>query len=215
MNNYLSKSEVWTVKYRPTTIDDMILPAEKRNFFERYMNGSNRQPLILFGKPGAGKTQMANLLSSRERVFLRCGQKDEIDGIRNILQNATSFTLSGSRRTIIIDDCERLSASSKHALREIEDLTGINDFILTTNRIDLIDAPLRSRLAEINFDFLLDYDLKNQIMCRLEKICIMESIEPPDKASLGYIAKKHYPDMRKVINELQLMINSRRIFRIN
>jgi replication-associated recombination protein RarA len=209
MNTFINNSGCWTNKYRPMTLDDMVLPSGKRNFFEKYLNGSNRQPIILFGKPGSGKTNMANLLSSGERVFLRCGRKDEIDRVRKVLQDATSYTLSGARRTIIIDDCERLSGSSKHALREIEDLIGINDFILTTNRIDLVDDPLRSRLAEISFDFILDNDLKNQVIDRLERICLMESIESPDRASLGFMVKKYYPDMRKVINEVQSMISSR------
>jgi replication-associated recombination protein RarA len=209
MNSFVNKSEVWTLKYRPMTLDDMILPKDMRNFFQRYKGGGSRQPLVLFGKPGTGKTQMANMLISGERVFLDCGRKDDTDRIRRMLYSASSYTLTGLRRSIIIDDCERLSDSSQHALREIERLTSINDFILTTNRIDLMDAPLRSRLAEICFDFSLDNDLKNQVIKRLEEVCEKESIEPPKRVSLEFLVRKHYPDMRKMIGELQKMINLR------
>jgi replication-associated recombination protein RarA len=209
MNAFVNASEVWAVKYRPTTLNDMILPKDKKNFFQRYLEGGHRQPLVLFGKPGTGKTQMANLLTSEERVFMKCGSKDDTDRIRKILYSATSYTVSGYRRTIIIDDCETLSATSQHALRGINELTGNNDFILTTNRIDLLDDPLRSRLAEMCFDFTLDNDLKNQVVSRLEMICAKEFIEPPNRVTLEFIAKKTYPDIRKTIGELQKIISLR------
>lgn len=198
-------SENWANKYSPKKLEEMILPDNIRGYFNRYLEGQ-RQPLVLYGKPGTGKTQTATLLAKGERILIDCGRPDDLERIRRMLINATSLTLSGERRMILIDDCENLSSQAKHALRELERLTGINDFILTTNRIDLLDDPLRSRLTELCFDFTLEDKLLEKILSKLVMICNKEDISVPEKASLRFIIKKHYPDMRKILGELQKMI---------
>jgi replication-associated recombination protein RarA len=209
MINFNKTPENWSDKYRPTNLDELILPKNMMMYFKNYMKGGNHQPIVLFGRPGTGKTITASIISGKESVIIDCRNPDDVKSLRETLSSATSVTMFEDRRTIIIDDCENLSSSVKHSLRGIDRLTGFNDFILTTNRIDLLDAPLRSRLTEWCFDFSLDEESKELILARLEHICKNESIVAPDRSSLMFLIKKHYPDLRKMIGELQKIILSR------
>lgn len=209
MNKFDQRSPTWSRKYTPKVIDEMILPINVRKFLVNYQKGIGRQPIVLFGKPGTGKSLTGSILTDDDKIRIACGQRDDLIRIRRMLEGVTSHPLYSDRRTIIIDDCENLSKESLHALREIERLTCVNDFILTTNKIDSLDAPIRSRLTEINFDFVLDSDISEQIRNRLEAICRSENVDPPDRASIDFLIKKFYPDMRKIIGELQKTISLR------
>jgi replication-associated recombination protein RarA len=88
MKHLSSTSENWTVKYRPKSISEMIIPESCKRYFERYQGGQ-RQPLILFGKPGSGKSLMASLLSNEDNIHIQCGLESDIKKIQEMLKSAT------------------------------------------------------------------------------------------------------------------------------
>ena len=198
-------NQPWNIKYSPKSIDEMILPKTTRRFFHHWING-NRTPLVLHGNPGTGKSILARLLSDDQPVLVECSRGVEIDRIKAILNSASSIPLHLGRRTIIFDDVEGLSPVARTSLRVIERLTTITDFIFTTNNIQWLDSPLKSRLMEIDFNFRLDSEILSETKDRLKSICSKEMIDPPDNRTLEFLIKSHYPDLRKTISELQKTI---------
>ena len=52
----------WTEKYRPQTLDDMILNAESRALIDKYLAEGIIDNILLCSRPGQGKTSLAKLL---------------------------------------------------------------------------------------------------------------------------------------------------------
>jgi DNA polymerase III delta prime subunit len=198
----------WAVKYRPTSLEEMILPDSQMNYLIKWRDGSNRQSLVFYGKPGNGKTLSSELMAGDERVYLDCRDYQIGDRLNALARSGCNVTLNGVRRVIVIDDCENLSKPALINLRGLIDRTiSINDFILTTNRIDRLDDPLKSRLQLIGFDNDLTEDILSKIKFRLDLICAKEGLEPLSDSGVNYLIKRHYPDLRKIIGSLQMEIS--------
>ncbi len=130
-----------------------------------------------------------------------------IDTLRNdIMQFASSVSLMGGRKYVILDEADYLNPNSTQpALRNfMEEFSKNCGFILTCNFKNRIIEPLQSRCSVVEFK-IKKTDLPvlaTQMMKRLCTILDAETVEY-DKAVLAELIKKHYPDWRRVINELQ------------
>lgn len=197
----------WAVKYRPTSLEEMILPDSLMNYLIKWRDGSNRQSLVFYGKPGNGKTLSSELIAGDEGVYFDCRDYQIGDRINAFSRSGCNVTLNCGRRVVVIDDCENLSKTALINLRGLIDRTmSVNDYILTTNRIDRLDEPLKSRLQLINFDSDLSEDVFFKIKSRIKLICDKEEVEPLSDSGINYIVKKYYPDMRKIIGSLKMEI---------
>jgi DNA polymerase III delta prime subunit len=141
--------------------------------------------------------------------FLVINGSDEsgIDTFRTKIKNyASSMSLSGGRKVIIIDEADYLNPNSTQpALRNaIEEFAGNCSFIFTCNFKNRIIEPLHSRCAVI--DFNLKSNEKTQMakdfFGRVRQILQSEKVSFEDKV-VAELVKKHFPDFRRVINELQ------------
>ena len=52
---------LWTEKYRPQTIDDVVLPDRFKKIFNKFISDGDVPNLLLIGPPGVGKLQQQNL----------------------------------------------------------------------------------------------------------------------------------------------------------
>jgi DNA polymerase III delta prime subunit len=130
-----------------------------------------------------------------------------IDTFRVKIKNfASSMSLAGGRKVIIIDEADYLNPNSTQpALRNaIEEFAGNCSFIFTCNFKNRIIDPLHSRCAVI--DFQLKSNEKSQMAAqffkRIQQVLQSENVEYDDKV-IAELVKKHFPDFRRVINELQ------------
>ena len=201
---------LWVETHRPQTIQDCILPDRLKKPFQEYVNQEKIPNLLLAGGPGVGKTTVAKAMCNEIGCdFLVINGSDEsgIDTFRTKIKNyASSMSLSGGRKVIIIDEADYLNPNSTQpALRNaIEEFAGNCSFIFTCNFKNRIIEPLHSRCAVI--DFNLKSNEKTQMakdfFGRVKQILQSEKVSFEDKV-VAELVKKHFPDFRRVINELQ------------
>lgn len=174
------KAEDWKIKYRPTSLDQVILPMYIRKNLEGFKSGQLIQNWLFYGPPGLGKTTCSLLLRNNEyeTYFLNCSLRSSVDDIKKLEQIGSSVTISGYRRLFVLDEVEKLSKEAIKSLRGIiEHLSKANDFILTANDISNLDKAVLSRLNKVDFNFEIDSKIKSQIKNRLYEILAMEGIE--------------------------------------
>ena len=199
-----------TEKYRPKKIADCILPERLKTPFQEYVNQNNIPNLLLAGGAGVGKTTVAKAMCEEigcDYLVINGSDESGIDTFRVKIKNfASSMSLAGGRKVIIIDEADYLNPNSTQpALRNaIEEFAGNCSFIFTCNFKNRIIDPLHSRCAVI--DFALKNNEKAQMATqffkRIQSILRSENIEYEDKVVVELV-KKHFPDFRRVINELQ------------
>lgn len=201
---------LWVEAYRPQTIKDCILPERLKKPFQEYVNQKNIPNLILSGGAGVGKTTVAKALCEEvgcDYMVINGSDESGIDVFRNKIKTyASSMSFSGGRKVIIIDEADYLNPNSTQpALRNaIEEYSDNCSFIFTCNFKQRIIDPLHSRCAVI--DFALKGNEKTQMagqfFKRLQSILKNENVDYDDKV-LVELVKKHFPDFRRTINELQ------------
>jgi DNA polymerase III delta prime subunit len=130
-----------------------------------------------------------------------------IDTFRTKIKNyASSLSLAGGRKVIIIDEADYLNPNSTQpALRNaIEEFAGNCSFIFTCNYKNRIIDPLHSRCAVIDFNLKNGEKAKmaSAFFKRIQSILQSEKVEYDD-AVIAELVKKHFPDFRRVLNELQ------------
>ena len=201
---------LWTEAYRPKTIADCILPERLKKPFQEYVNQKNIPNLLLAGGAGVGKTTVAKAMCEEigcDYMVINGSDESGIDTFRNKIKTyASSMSLSGGRKVIIIDEADYLNPNSTQpALRNaIEEFASNCSFIFTCNFKNRIIDPLHSRCAVSDFGLKNDEksEMAGQFFKRVSGILQSEKVEFEPKV-IAELVKKHFPDFRRVINELQ------------
>lgn len=201
---------LWVEKYRPKTIDDAVLPAHLKATFKQFVEQKNIPNLILSGPAGVGKTTVAKAMLEEldcDYIVINGSMNGNIDTLRNeILNFASSVSLSGGRKYVILDEADYLNANSTQpALRNfMEEFSRNCGFILTCNFANRIIEPLHSRCSVIDFKVTKKdiAKLAAQFFKRVCNILEKESVKY-DKAVVAEVINKHFPDCRRILNELQ------------
>jgi DNA polymerase III delta prime subunit len=201
---------LWVEKYRPKTVDETILPADLKAVFQQFVDQKNIPNLILSGTAGVGKTTIARAMLEQlecDYIVINGSMNGNIDTLRNeILNFASSVSLSGGRKYVILDEADYLNANSTQpALRNfMEEFSKNCGFILTCNFKNRIIEPLHSRCSVVDFKISKKdmAKLATQFMKRVENILTTENIEY-DKKVVAEVITKHFPDWRRVLNEIQ------------
>ena len=201
---------LWTEKYRPKTIEDCILPERLKTPFQEYVNQKNIPNLLLSGGAGVGKTTVAKAMCNEigcDYMVINGSDESGIDVFRTKIKNyASSMSLSGGRKVIIIDEADYLNPNSTQpALRNaIEEFAGNCSFIFTCNFKNRIIEPLHSRCAVIEFGLKNGEKAKmaGSFFKRIQSVLQSEKVDYDD-AVIAELVKKHFPDFRRIINEMQ------------
>jgi replication factor C small subunit len=115
------------------------------------------------------------------------------------------MSLAGGRKVIIIDEADYLSPNAQAAFRNaIEEFASNCSFIFTCNYKNKLIEPLHSRCAVIDFNLKNNEkaQMASQFFKRIQGILQSEKVEFDSKV-IAEVVKKHFPDFRRVINELQ------------
>ena len=201
---------LWVEKYRPNQVDKCILPASLKAVFQKFVDDSNIPNLLLTGRAGVGKTTIARAMLEQinaDYIVINSSMHGNIDTLRtDILNFASTVSFSGGRKYVILDEADYLNPNSTQpALRNfMEEYSKNCGFILTCNFKNKLIDPLISRCSVI--DFSIPKEERSQLAAQFYKraIGILEAEQVPfePKAVAGVITK-HFPDWRRVLNELQ------------
>ena len=207
------ENTLWVEAYRPSTIDECILPVEIKKTFKSILKQGEIPNLLLSGTAGTGKTTVAKALCNELGCdVMMINGSDEgrsIDVVRNQIKafaSTVSLNQSDKPKIVIVDEADYMNAESvQPALRNfIETFSNNCRFIFTCNYKNKIIPAIHSRCTVINFSIQAKdkEKLARQFLARLSAILDQENIDFEPKVVAELIIK-HYPDFRRTINELQ------------
>lgn len=201
---------LWVEKYRPRTIADTILPQNLKTVFQQFVHDSTVPNLLLTGRAGVGKTTVARAMLDQlgaDYILINGSLHGNIDTLRNdILNFASTVSFTGGRKYVILDEADYLNANSTQpALRGfIEQFSKNCGFILTCNFKNKLIEPLWSRMSVV--DFVIPKEEKSQLAAHFfKRVCTILTTEgvKHDPKAVANVITKHFPDWRRVLNELQ------------
>ena len=206
----MSNEYLWVEKYRPKTIDDTILPKKLKETFQKIIEGGELPNMLFTGTAGLGKTTVAKALCNSlncDYILINGSEEGNIDTLRTkIKQFASSVSLSGDYKVVILDEADYLNPqSTQPALRGfIEEFSNNCRFILTCNFKNRIIEPLHSRCGVYEFNTSKKdmAPLCGEFLNRICKILEDEGVSH-SRTAIEDLLMKFAPYWRRVLNELQ------------
>lgn len=200
---------IWVEKYRPKTISDCILPIDLNTIFKGMVKEGKIPNMMFYGKAGTGKTSVAKALAAdidMDCMLINCSEENGMDTLRvKIRQYASTVSLTGNGKVIILDEFDYATNNVQSGLRgAIEEFATNCRFIITCNYKNRVIDPLHSRCTGIDFSIPSSErpQIAAAVLSRIEEILNKENISY-EKQVLATLVKKHFPDIRRIINELQ------------
>jgi len=203
---------IWVEKYRPTTIDECILPKSIKKTFQDFVDRGEIPNMLLSGPPGIGKTTVAKALCNQLGAdYYVINGSDEgrfLDTVRTNAKNfasTVSLTSESKHKVIIIDEADNTTSDVQLLLRaSIEEFSKNCRFIFTCNYKNKIIDPLHSRCTVVDFSINKKDKptIAAQFFSRLTYILEEEKVDT-DKKVVAQLINKHFPDWRRVLNECQ------------
>ena len=198
---------LWVEKYRPKTLSDCILPIDLNAVFKGMVKEGTIPNMMFYGKAGTGKTTVARALAvdiDAEYIIINCSEENGIDTLRTkIRQYASTVSLNGNLKVVILDEFDYANPQSiQPALRgAIEEFHKNCRFILTCNYKSRVIEPLHSRCTGIDFTVpnAEKAQIAKEMMKRIEYILKTENI-PYEQQVIANLIKKHFPDLRRIID---------------
>lgn len=205
----LIKNISWTVKYRPETMEDLILPDRVS---KKFTDGLY-QDMLLYGSPGTGKTSTAKCLCNTygyNMKYINASSETSVDVIREQIYNFCSTqpldpSLKNKMKVVILDEIDGASDQFFKALKaEMERFSKNTKFVATTNYVNKLPEAVLSRFENINFDFTKEEEkeLIKKYFVRLWEICKKEGVTI-EKQALVELIKRKFPDMRSILKSIQ------------
>lgn len=203
--NYPSFSE----RLRPRSIDELLIPNSSIAKFNAMIKSSNVMNMIFYGSPGTGKTTCANLIASLSDLHLlpiNASLTNSVVDIRNEVEKyATSGSLFGKTKIVLLDESDYLSKNAQASLRGlIENTIGNCRFILTANVLSKIDQALQSRCIPFCFEVpLSSINESIEKLIQTIKNRLQELNLEIDESRLREIVVLKFPDYRSIANEIE------------
>lgn len=197
---------LWVEKFRPSKLSDYVFRDKSfRSMMEQWIKEKDIPHLLFSGPAGTGKTSAINVLineigiDSGDTLYINASEETSIEVIRNKVINFISTVPNGDFKVCLLEEAEQMSPNAQSALKRImEDYAHSARFILTSNNVNKIIPPIRSRCQEVVLNRLDE----ESFLGKLIEILSTEGVEI-DEDAVVVITKACYPDLRKAINTCQ------------
>tara|TARA_R110001599_G_scaffold264669_1_gene465224 strand:- start:196 stop:1104 length:909 start_codon:yes stop_codon:yes gene_type:complete len=201
----MSSHGLWVEKYRPQDLSTYVGNENLKTKVERFLDDGNVPHLLLYGRAGGGKTTLAKIIVNHvecDYLYINASDERNIDLVRDKLKTFASSVGFKPMKIVILDEADYLNVNSAQpALRNLmETFSAHCRFILTCNYVEKIIDPIQSRCQTYKIvpPSKKEVALHSKIILEKEQISF-------DLDDLALVVTAGYPDMRKVINELQRM----------
>ena len=201
---------LWVEQYRPQDIESCVLPKTLKDSLQSFVDEETLPNLIFSGAPGVGKTTAARAMVNQigaTYMMINGSEESGIDVLRTKIKNfASTVSLEGGKKYLILDEADYINPqSTQPALRGfIEEFHNNCGFILTCNYKNRIIPALQSRCSVI--DFIIPnaekVKLAQQFFKRVVSILLEQDVNYDDRV-VAEVINNHFPDWRRVLNELQ------------
>lgn len=198
---------LWIEKYRPRTLDDIVLNDKTLAQVKKYIKQGIIPNLFLCSSPGQGKTSLAKLLAKDifqvDYMYINCSDENDVNTVRNkVTSYANTLSFDGRFKIIILDEADGFAnQQAQKILRGLIEETADNTrFIFTANYQGRIIDALKSRCTELNIT-----PTKKGVAKRVMDILTAEKVKvSPDQHQLLFdMIERFFPDVRAVIKILQ------------
>jgi replication factor C small subunit len=199
--------ELWTEKYRPSTLDDYVFRDDaQRKQVQQWVDGGSIPHLLFSGAPGTGKTTLAkvliNMLNVNEYDVLEinASRENSVDSVREKITNFVATMPFGEFKVVLLDEADYISPNGQAALRGVmETYASSSRFILTCNYPNKVIPALHSRCQGFHIE-KIDH---TEFTARVATVLVTEGVEL-DIETLDSYVKATYPDLRKCLNLVQM-----------
>ena len=202
MSNHYNN--LWVEKYRPKTLDDILLDDDIKDHFKKIVDDVPN--LLFYGSPGTGKSTLAKIIVNDilkcQYLYINASDENGIDTIRNkVISFAQTRSIDGNKKVVILEEADGLTGESLRILRNVmEEYVDTTRFILTGNYLNKIIEPIRSRCVMFKLQTGIASCVRRVVeILKAENIVVDSSL----KTKLAEFTTERYPDMRRIINDLQ------------
>lgn len=201
-------SVLWTEKYRPKCLNELIVPKRVKDM----LSNGVIQSMLLHGTAGIGKTSAAKAITKEFKhntLYLNMSETTGVDTIRETIMdfamNTSVIHYDNPIKVVIMDEMDGMSQQAYNALRATMEKCAKNTrFIGTCNYLEKVPAPIQSRFQLVDFNFTSEEmtEIKMGQFKRVYEICSKEGLKITKEAALKMV-QTYFPDFRSVVNHLQ------------
>jgi len=218
----LKENNNWVFKYAPQTLSDCIYPEDVGAFFQSAIEDGELPHLILYGSPGTGKTSLSRVLAkdlNYDFIEKNAPFEGTFEDITELEQYASAVSMFGDGKIALLDEADGLPPKSMDVFKAmLEKFDGKCSFILTTNKIKKIPAPIQSRCVVLEIGGVgnqkVDEELKDAIQRRIFTLCERDELEEPDPDLVRSIVDLAFPDIRSSIKLAYQVLKRKLPFRM-